>query len=81
MLEKWHPEQLPEDHFKPSDTSCRDSQADLEDILEYSASVITRFCTKLDHKRKANFCISELEAKVATHQVVLEASIQHHQER
>ncbi|KAG1750150.1 hypothetical protein EDB19DRAFT_1904396 [Suillus lakei] len=77
--------QLPENHFKPSDTSCRDS----EDILEYDASVITRLRTELDHERKAhckaveeaNLRISELEAKVAAREVLLEASIRNHQKR
>ncbi|KAG1887289.1 hypothetical protein F4604DRAFT_1240756 [Suillus subluteus] len=80
--EKLHPDQLPENRFKPSDTSCRDS----EDILEYGVSVITRLRTELDHERKAyckvveeaNLRISELEAKVAAREVVLEASIRHH---
>lgn len=80
-----HLHQLPENHFKPGDTSCRDS----EDILEYGASVITRLRTELDHERKAhckvveeaNHRISELEAKVAAREVVLEASIRHHQKR
>ncbi|KAG1870603.1 hypothetical protein DFJ58DRAFT_19156 [Suillus subalutaceus] len=77
-----HLHQLPENRFKPSDTSCRDS----EDILEYGVSVITRLRTELDHERKAhckvveeaNLRISELEAKVAAREVVLEASIRHH---
>lgn len=80
-----HLHQLPENHFKPSDTNCRDS----EDILEYSVSVITRLRTELDHERKAhckvveeaNLRISELEAKVAAREVVLEASVRHHQKR
>lgn len=57
--------------------------------MEYGASVITRLRTELDHERKANckvveeanFRISELEAKVAAREAVLEASIQHHQRR
>ncbi|KAG1733619.1 uncharacterized protein EDB91DRAFT_1251279 [Suillus paluster] len=82
---KIHPDQLPENHFKSSDRSCRDS----EEILEYGASVITRLRTELDHERKAhckaveeaNLRISELEAKVAAREAVLEASIQHHPKR
>lgn len=57
--------------------------------MEYGVSVINRLHTELDHERKAhckvveeaNLRISELEAKVAAREVVLEASIRHHQER
>lgn len=80
-----HLQQLPENHFKLSDTSCRNS----EDVLEYGVSVIARLRTELDHERKAhrkvveeaNLRISELEAKVAAREAVLEASIRHHQKR
>lgn len=78
-----HLHQLTENQFTPSDTGCRDS----EDVLEYGVSIITRLRNELDHERKAhckvveeaNLCISELEAKVAAREVVLEASIRHHQ--
>lgn len=78
-----HLHQLTENQFTPSDTGCRDS----EDVLEYSVSIITRLRNELDHERKAhckvveeaNLRISELEAKVAAREVVLEASIRHHQ--
>lgn len=57
--------------------------------MEYGVSVITRLRNELDHERKAhckvveeaNLRISELEAKVAARDVVLEASIRHHQQR
>ncbi|KAG0705662.1 hypothetical protein DFH29DRAFT_258801 [Suillus ampliporus] len=78
-----HLHQLPENHFKASDS--RDS----EEILEYGASVITKLRTELDHERKAhckaveeaNLRISELEAKVAAREAVLEASIQQYPKR
>lgn len=78
-----HLHQLPENHFRLSDTSCRNS----EDVLQYGVSVITRLRTELDYERKAhrkvveeaNLRISELEAKVAAREVVLETSIRHYQ--
>ncbi|KAG2140094.1 hypothetical protein DEU56DRAFT_292957 [Suillus clintonianus] len=80
-----HLHQLPENHFKSSDTGCRHS----EDIMEYGASVITRLRTELDHERKAhckaveeaNLRISELEAKVAVREAELETSIRNQQKR
>ncbi|KAG1905281.1 uncharacterized protein F5891DRAFT_1183223 [Suillus fuscotomentosus] len=80
-----HPYQLTENYSKPSDTSCRDSEV----LLEYGVSLINRLRVELDHERKAhckvveeaNLRICELEAKVAAREVVLEASIRHHQER
>lgn len=80
-----HLHQLTENQFTPSDTGCRDS----EDVLEYGVSIMTRLRNELDLERKAhckvveeaNLRISELEAKVAAREVVLEASIRHHQKR
>ncbi|KAG2133656.1 uncharacterized protein EDB93DRAFT_1306973 [Suillus bovinus] len=80
-----HTYELTENHLKPCDTSCRHSEV----LLEYGVSVINRLRTELDHERKAhykvveeaNLRISELEAKVAAREVVLEASIRHHEKR